>query len=862
MNSRIANNVPTRPVFLKKWALLLPLLALGASLLSLPIQAALPSRVFAPYIQMSGQSLTSVSQASGIKYFTLAFIVDDSTHKGTWEAGSSVASDTGIAPSIAALRSAGGDVIISFGGASGNELALGITSVSTLQSVYQGIINKYGVTALDFDIEGSAVSNTAANDRRNQALAGLQAANPGMIISYTLAVNPTGLDSTGIALLKNAQSRGVNVACVNIMAMDYGASTSTSMGQYGIDATNATISQLNSIGMTASIGITPLIGKQDTAPEVFTLSDAQTTENFAVGKSQVNRVTFWEVAIDQCGSSCSGVSQSVWQYSHIFEPFTGGSTTTTVATPVFSPAGGSYSSAQSVSISSTTSGASFRYTTDGITTPTATVGTIYSGPVVISSTTTLKAIAYLSGMTDSSITSAIYTISTGTGPITLEAESLSPVGTGATVSTSNDANASGGVLEFLNSTGAGQSMTLTTPSISAGTYQVQLRYKTNTTRGQHTVKIDGVQVGGTIDQYATTSSYQTATLGSITLGAGTHTIVLNVTGKNAAATQFYITADVFTLTPQATPQAAAPSFSPVAGTYTSAQSVTISTTTGGASIRYTTDGSTPTSTSGTAYSNTAVNIGSTTTLKAIAYEAGFTDSTVTRGTYTISGPPQAAAPVFTPGGGSYTTAQNVTITTSTGSASIHYTTDGSTPSETVGTVYSGPVNISSSPTTLKAIAYETGLTSSAVTSGTYTIGGTPPTFNFEAESLSPVGGGATVSISNDANASGGVVEFLNSTAAGQTITFTTTSMPAGTYQVQLRYKTNTTRGQHTLTVDGIQVGGTLDQYATTSSYLTATLGTVALATTGTHTIVMTVTGKNSAATQFYLTADKFTFIGQ
>src|SRR5580692_11528936 len=108
-----------------------------------------------------------------------------------------------------------------------------------------------------------------------------------------------------------------------------------------------------------------------------------------------------------------------------------------------------------------------------------------------------------------------------------EVESMSPVGTGATVSTSNDANATNGILEFLNSTAAGQLMTLTTPSIAAGTYQVQFRYKTNTSRGQHTVKIDGTQVGGTIDQYATTAAYTTVTLGNATLSTtGAHTIVL------------------------------------------------------------------------------------------------------------------------------------------------------------------------------------------------------------------------------------------------------------------------------------------------------------------------------------------------
>ena len=80
---------------------------------------------------------------------------------------------------------------------------------------------------------------------------------------------------------------------------------------------------------------------------------------------------------------------------------------------------------------------------------------------------------------------------------------------------------------------------------------------------------------------------------------------------------------------------AAPTFSPVAGTYTSAQSVTISTTTSGASIRYTVDGSTPTSNTGTLYSS-PVNIGVSTTLKAIAYKSGMTDSALTMGIYTIT----------------------------------------------------------------------------------------------------------------------------------------------------------------------------------------------------------------------------------
>jgi len=169
-------------------------------------------------------------------------------------------------------------------------------------------------------------------------------------------------------------------------------------------------------------------------------------------------------------------------------------------------------------------------------------------------------------------------------------------------------------------------------------------------------------------------------------------------------------------------QVAAPSFSPGGGTYTSAQNVTISSATSGASIRYTTDGSTPSETAGTIYSG-AVNISSTKTLKAIAYESGDTDSSITSATYTIGTPPppQVATTIFSPGNGTYTSAQAVTISDSTSSASIRYTADGSTPSETAGTLYSGSVSIAAT-TTLKAIAYKSGDTDSSIASATYTIG--------------------------------------------------------------------------------------------------------------------------------------------
>jgi hypothetical protein len=93
-----------------------------------------------------------------------------------------------------------------------------------------------------------------------------------------------------------------------------------------------------------------------------------------------------------------------------------------------------------------------------------------------------------------------------------------------------------------------------------------------------------------------------------------------------------------------------------------------------------------------------------------------TDSTVASATYTITG--TVAAPTFSPAAGTYTTAQTVTLATTTPSASIRYTSDGSTPSSTVGTVFTTPLAVNST-TTIKAIGYEAGWTDSTVASATY-----------------------------------------------------------------------------------------------------------------------------------------------
>jgi hypothetical protein len=220
-----------------------------------------------------------------------------------------------------------------------------------------------------------------------------------------------------------------------------------------------------------------------------------------------------------------------------------------------------------------------------------------------------------------------------------------------------------------------------------------------------------------------------------------------------------------------------------------------------------------------------------------------------------------ASPAFSPDGGTYPTPQSVSITTATGGATIRYTLDGSTPSTTSGTVYTGPVTISTSAT-LKAIAYASGMTSSPVVSANYTIGVPTSTVAFEAENVAVTNSGTGNSVQTDANASGGKWVSLDAENTGSWIEFTTPSIPAGTYQLQMSYKTNNNRGILALRVDGTQIGSTLDQYATTSTYPTKSFGAVTFGSNGTHKIRLAVTAKNSASSGYILSADKFTFVGQ
>jgi len=467
-----------------------------------------------------------------------------------------------------------------------------------------------------------------------------------------------------------------------------------------------------------------------------------------------------------------------------------------VATPTFSPGAGSYSSAQTVTISTTSPAPTTIYYTTNGSTPTSS-SPVYSGPVTVSATGTLKAYATKSGYFDSNVATAAYTIgSTGGGGITFgngftsgsmvlngnaaingtalaltttngtfQASSAwyptavniqnfttdfsfqmsagSPTADGLTFTLQNGSTAqlggAGGNLgyglntansiavkfDLYNNNGEGPDSTglylngasPTTPAVdmtgsgidlhSGDVFRVHMTY-------------DGTNLAMTITDANTAASFSITWPVNIPSTVGANTAFAGFTGATGGYTANQnILSWTMSYSSGVGGTVATPTFSPAAGTYSSAQTVSISDATSGATIYYTTDGSTPT-TASTSYSG-PITVSATETLKAIAAETGNTNSSVATATYTIQSQ-QTATPTFSPGAGSYSSAQTVTISDPTSGASIYYTTDGSTPT-TASTPYSGPITVSATKT-LKAIAAAAGFANSNVATAAYTIGST------------------------------------------------------------------------------------------------------------------------------------------
>ncbi|MDB6017068.1 MAG: Chitinase [Pedosphaera sp.] len=329
-------------------SLLLPLT------LVLPARAEWPARVFAPYMYLGAGDdfkLTACDDACGLKYYTLAFIIarqdgtgkDATYHKEPAWDGRFPMDQNLYQDQIQAIRKRGGDVIVSFGGEAGKELANVIDDAAQLESAYQKVIDQYKITWLDFDVEGNNLDKGKQDsERRNTVLASLQKKNPGLIISYTLPVDPDGISDASQAILTDAAKKGVKVHSANIMVMYFGKkfiNKGKSEGELGVDSANKTHEQLQKIDPAIQIGLCPCLGKNGSKDEVFILSDAKIIKAFADKTPWICSLHYWSINDDAArprkkkpanaaNTSTNNVAASTpapsqpWAFATLFNSFT------------------------------------------------------------------------------------------------------------------------------------------------------------------------------------------------------------------------------------------------------------------------------------------------------------------------------------------------------------------------------------------------------------------------------------------------------------------------------------------------------------------------------------------------------------
>jgi chitinase len=319
-------------------ALLVPLGVLPVAAATAPSVVPLATGFgVAPYVDMTNNQepmLNAAISSGGLKAFTAAFVIGSGC-TAIWGDTLPVTNDPTVSGDISSAQSAGAQVIVSFGGAGGVELAQSCTNTASLQAAYQSVINQYHLTHVDFDIEGAAIADPTTINRRFAAIKGLESANPGLVVSVTVPVLPTGLDGNGTAFIQDAKNDGARLDIVNIMTMDFGGSfdNNPNMGADAIQAAQATLNQVRgpfpSMGF-GNIGITPMIGVNDDSAEIFTEANASSVVSFA-NSNGIGRLAFWSVDRDQpCGGAatglpaCSEISQAKLDFTKIFNGFSGG----------------------------------------------------------------------------------------------------------------------------------------------------------------------------------------------------------------------------------------------------------------------------------------------------------------------------------------------------------------------------------------------------------------------------------------------------------------------------------------------------------------------------------------------------------
>jgi chitinase len=312
----------------------------------------------APYLMPldnNPPSATAIMDATGLKAFQLAFILapNGGGCSPTWGGTSAVSSDTAVGNVISAIRAKGGDVSVSIGGYGGTKLGQACSDAASTAAAYQQVVTKYGLKAIDFDLEEPEYENTAAVSHEIGAAKILQQNNPGLYVSVTTAGTAAGTGWFGQQMLNEAKAQGFTPNNFSIMPFDGGFS--------GAASQTAALTAFNGLLKTtfgwdtatayAHEGFSGMNGRSDSG-EYFYQADFQTVLDYATSHG-MGRFTFWSLNRDrQCSppdnngttsGTCSSVPQADWDFAKYSVKFAGATppVTTPPTTTTPTPPGGS-----------------------------------------------------------------------------------------------------------------------------------------------------------------------------------------------------------------------------------------------------------------------------------------------------------------------------------------------------------------------------------------------------------------------------------------------------------------------------------------------------------------------------------------
>jgi chitinase len=296
---------------------------------------------FAPYVDLTLAPVPpfQAATANPSRHVVLGFILAGAGEPctPTWGGLSTLEQAATLNTQITEAQAADEQVLVSFGGAQGSDLAVSCTDPARLAGAYRAVVARYRLSSIDLDVEGRASLSPTVIARRARAIAAVQqaqaAAGKPLAVWLTLTVSPAGLEPNGVAAIQQMLRAGVNLAGVNVMAFDYGPLAGRTILSASESAVSETAAQLQKLyranhiragpaSVWAQLGATIMEGRTDAVGQVWGISDARALYQFALAH-HLGRLSEWSLGRDQpCSGappqpsrSCSGVTQQPLEFS-------------------------------------------------------------------------------------------------------------------------------------------------------------------------------------------------------------------------------------------------------------------------------------------------------------------------------------------------------------------------------------------------------------------------------------------------------------------------------------------------------------------------------------------------------------------